>query len=97
MPLHSTKRPAPVALMCPADCLQQLALEMDDRALAPAVGKFLVIGAVDQVKHDRARTKVERHTLSNVQAWMARQLELVKAPCLYTVHADRCARAVPPH
>src|SRR5439155_14349073 len=56
----------------PCDRLCNVNLQMYNRSLSPTIGKFWVITHTKNIKHDRARTKVEGNVVPDLGTGMTR-------------------------
>ena len=73
--VRQRERPAPPVRRRPLHDLMQIGLQMDDRLLAAPIGKFGMVRAVDDIQHNRARTKIERNAIAHAQSGDGRRRE----------------------
>src|SRR5208337_4728939 len=65
------KRPVATLAIRPGYNLMEVRLKMEDRALAILIGQARMVPFVQEIEHDRSRTKVEGHELADLRPRVA--------------------------
>jgi hypothetical protein len=81
--------PAPLIRLCPRNSRTKIELQVQDWTLTTMIRKLGVVTLIDQVEHDRAGAKVERHARAHVQTGMAIQGQLMDTALFDLVHPNR--------
>src|SRR4029078_4876239 len=68
--IRQAEGPAAVFAFGPGYGFVQVRFQMYDGSLSAVVGQLRMVGAMDQVQHDRTRAEIERHVVADMVAWM---------------------------
>lgn len=82
--------PASTASVCRSNNFSQISLQMYNWLLPVPIGQARIIGAMNHIKHDRSRTKIERHVVAYPVPWPALHRE-IQPITLDLFHSDRGA------
>src|SRR6185437_3652804 len=85
--IRQRERPAAPIRLGPRDHPLKIGFKMDDRLLAASIGQCGMIRAVNHVKHDGPRTKIERDAVANGQSIVAGDRK-TESPLLDAAHPD---------
>ena len=86
--VRQRKRPSLSSVACPCDSRLQVRFQVDDRPLPVPVRELRVVALINQIQHDRTRTKIERNTIAYMQRRMAAKGELGQPAMFDATHAN---------
>ena len=93
--ISSGKGPAPSMRRRPFDGRVEIGFQVDDWTLTTAIRQFRMVSLVEQVKHDRPKTKVEWDVMANFCPRVTLDLQLFEPPPLDLPHSDNLAEHIP--